>query len=219
MFNIEIKKFAKQIGLSENQLIEQFKNIGIDIKDKYQKITEKEKKNLLIYLENKYSKREKIVKNERWLTLKRKKITQINIKGKNTIIITKRNHTYVKSDPNLNIKNQLDNKNNIETKKKFFNKELNNIDSTSPKKNQKYMETQEEKKNKDKDFLELKLDDKRKDNQKSTVAKKNIENINKLKETIEKNQILENKNIQYKEKIGKNLNKQKKSFYGYDKKK
>merc|ERR1711976_938165 len=139
--------------------------------------------------------------------------------GKNTIIITKRNHTYVKSDPNLNIKNQLDNKNNIETKKKFFNKELNNIDSTSPKKNQKYMETQEEKKNKDKDFLELKLDDKRKDNQKSTVAKKNIENINKLKETIEKNQILENKNIQYKEKIGKNLNKQKKSFYGYDKKK
>ena len=120
MFNIELKKFAKQIGLSENQLIEQFKNIGIDIKDKYQKITEKEKKDLLIYLENKYSKREKIVKNERWLTLKRKKITQINIKGKNTIIITKRNHTYVKSDPNLKIKNQLDDKDNIEIKKKKF---------------------------------------------------------------------------------------------------
>merc|ERR1712187_1062100 len=42
---------------------------------------------------------EKVVKNERWLTLKRKKITKINTKGKNTIVITKRNHTYVKSEP------------------------------------------------------------------------------------------------------------------------
>lgn len=101
MFNIELKKFANQIGLSEKQLIEQFQHLGIVIKNTDQLITEKQKKDLLNYLENKYSKKEKIIKNERWLTLKRKKITKINIKGKNTIIITKRNHTYVKSDPSL----------------------------------------------------------------------------------------------------------------------
>ena len=93
-------------------------------------ITETEKKDLLAYLENKYSKREKIVKNERWLTLKRKKITKINIKGKNTIIITKRNHTYVKSDPSLHENETNLSVNNISSKmikqeKKFPEKKLN----------------------------------------------------------------------------------------------
>merc|ERR1711990_77636 len=81
---------------------------GINIENSSQLITEKQKKDLLNYLENKYNKKEKVIKNERWLTLKRKKITNINVKGKKTIIITKRNHTYVKSDPSLksdNIKN------------------------------------------------------------------------------------------------------------------
>merc|ERR1712178_98834 len=99
MSNIEIEVLSKQIGLSEKQLIEQFKNIGIDISHKKHEITIDQKKNLINYLESKYSKKEKVVKNERWLTLKRKKITNINIKGKNTIVITKRKHTYVKSDP------------------------------------------------------------------------------------------------------------------------
>lgn len=106
MFNIELKKFADQIGLSEEQLVEQFRNIGVTIENSNQYVTEKQKKDLLVYLENKYNKREKIVKNERWLTLKRKKITKINVKGKNTIIITKRNHTYVKSDPYLENENK-----------------------------------------------------------------------------------------------------------------
>jgi len=99
VFNTELKKFADKIGLSEQQIVEQFKCIGISIENTNQNITEKQKKDLLIYLENKYNKKEKVIKNERWLTLKRKKITKINVKGKNTIIITKRNHTYVKSDP------------------------------------------------------------------------------------------------------------------------
>jgi len=108
VFNTELRKFAERIGLSDTQLIEQFKNIGIEVESLSQEITEKQKKDLLIYLENKYSKKEKIIKNERWLTLKRKKITKINMKGKNTIVITKRNHTYVKSNPSL--KQEIDKK-------------------------------------------------------------------------------------------------------------
>jgi len=73
VFNTELKKFAERIGLSENQLIDQFKKIGIEVCSISQEITEQQKKDLLDYLENKYSKKEKIVRNERWLTLKRKK--------------------------------------------------------------------------------------------------------------------------------------------------
>jgi len=119
---IEFKNFAKQIGLSEKQLIEQFKHIGVNIKDSAEFITEKQKKDLLNYLEKKYSKKEKIIKNERWLTLKRKKITNINIKGKNTIVITKRNHTYVKSDPLIK-KNDM----NKEKNDDMLDKKSNNI--------------------------------------------------------------------------------------------
>ena len=110
MSSIELKKFAVQIGLSEQQLINQFKNIGINIDNHDQIITETQRKNLLVYLENKYSKKEKVIKNERWLTLKRKKVTNINMKGKNTVIITKRNHTYVKSEPNIKKNEELNKK-------------------------------------------------------------------------------------------------------------
>jgi len=116
---IEFKSFAKQIGLSEKQLIDQFKNISVNINESSNFITEKQKKDLLNYLEKKYSKKEKIIKNERWLTLKRKKITNINVKGKNTIVITKRNHTYVKSDPIMqdDVQNEQKHHNNVDSKK------------------------------------------------------------------------------------------------------
>ena len=63
MSNIEIEKFAKQIGLTEKQLIDQLKNIGINVNKSKQIITEGQKKDLLNYLENKYSKKEKVIKN------------------------------------------------------------------------------------------------------------------------------------------------------------
>merc|ERR1712039_64291 len=115
---------GEQIGLSDKELIDQLKNIGININKSKQIISESQRKDLLNFLENKYSKKEKIIKNERWLTLKRKKITKINIKGKNTIIITKRNHTYVKSDPSLkkDIENEINNENYMKDKKKNIEK-------------------------------------------------------------------------------------------------
>lgn len=56
---IEFKSFAKQIGLTEKQLIDQFKNISVDINESSDFITEKQKKDLLNYLEKKYSKKRK----------------------------------------------------------------------------------------------------------------------------------------------------------------
>merc|ERR1711976_342197 len=200
------------------QLVEQFRNIGVIIENPDQYVTEKQKKDLLVYLENKYNKREKIVKNERWLTLKRKKITKINVKGKNTIVITKRNHTYVKSDPYINnLKNAEKTVENISSKtKKNLSERITSgskkiaAEEIQLKKNsmqlnnsKKEVKKQEEKSNAKKinaesSISKKKIDKKRKE--KDILKKENLENLKenpkkvfKGKSSVHKKRSTENK--------------------------
>ena len=99
MAEVTVKQFAEAVGIPVERLLEQFGEAGLKVKDPDQKITEKEKSQLLTHLR---SQRGGEGREPRQITLKRKSTSELKLSGgrgstsKTVSVEVRKKRTYVK---------------------------------------------------------------------------------------------------------------------------
>ncbi len=104
MPDITVEKFAKQLGVSFELVVEQLQKAGVDVSGRKDVLTEPQRQKLLAFLKQAHGEQTisepKTIAEPKKITLRRKSVTEIKVQGrKSTVsVVSKKRHIYVKKE-------------------------------------------------------------------------------------------------------------------------